>query len=110
MKFSYKINESVTIGKVEDVKSAVEDLKDNEWETENKISTAVRYFIKKLNASMTELFSADITGYDDGLVVSAFAQFLYDKTYKEGFIRVIFELELGSDDPNAIVKVFEEKC
>lgn len=109
MKIDYKVDDSVSIGKVKGVKEAIRTYKQNPWETEQKVRDALRGFLKKYDSFISEVFSCEITGYENGFIVNVVANFLKrSEELRECYIRAIFELEKGAYDEKAIIRIFEQ--
>jgi len=109
MKIDYKVDDSVSIGKVKGIKETIRTYKQNPWETEQKVRDALRGFLKKYDSFISEVFSCEITGYENGFIVNAVANSLKNcEELKECYIRAIFELEKGSSDEKAIIRFFEQ--
>lgn len=109
MKIDYKVDDSVSIGKVKDIKETIRVYKQNPWETEQKVRDALRGFLKKHDSFVCEIFSCKITGYENGFIVNVVANALKRQgELKECYIRVIFELEKGAHDEKAIIRIFEQ--
>lgn len=109
MKIDYKVDESVSIGKVKDVKEAISTYKQNPWGTEQKVRDALNGFLEAYDSSVCEIFFCEITGYENGFIVNVVANSLKrGEDLKECYVRAFFELEKGSSDEKAIIRIFEQ--
>ena len=111
MEIIYEIVHGLETEEVEKAKSQIKIYKKNQKAITEKIKEDLLEIGEKNDFDVAETLFVKITAYGNGIfIVYAIELGLFCKTKKieEGFMRVFYELEKGSNDPTAVVDFYKE--